>query len=171
MDKDNLILIGEIVSAVGIKGEVKVYTYSDNWSNYEEGASIYMQSDKETRLVKIEGQRFQKGLPVIKIKGILDRNEAELLVSNKLFIDANNLEELPEDTFYIRDLIGCKINEIKDGYIGELIDITQNTGQDLYKVKTENNKELYIPAVKEFIRKVDLQNKVIYIELIPGFME
>ena len=171
MKEDNFILIGKVVSAVGIKGEVKVYTYSDNWDNYKQDNSVYIGDDKNIDLIKIESLRIQKGLPIIKFEKVADRTQAEKLVSFNLFVDMDNLDELPEGTYYIRDLIGCEVHDLNEGPIGKIEDVSQNAAQDLYKIRTKTGKEIYVPAVKEFVKKIDMETRIINIELITGFME
>ena len=171
MNKEEFILIGEIVTAVGIKGEVKIYSYSNNESNYLKNTSLFIDNNKNIRAIKIEDTRIHKGLPIIKFDGIDNRDDAELMVGNKLYIKSDNLGELPENTYYIKDLMGCVVYDNNNEIIGEITDVLQNSAQDLYKIKTKGGKEILIPVVKEFVKRIDIDEKSIYVDLIPGFLE
>ncbi|MBK5253807.1 MAG: 16S rRNA processing protein RimM [Peptostreptococcaceae bacterium] len=165
------IKIGEIVSAVGIKGEVKIYNFSDVPDRFESDVSIYLGTRENNSKMTIDSIRYQKNMPVVRINGTTDRNEAEKLIGKEIFISESSLGELPEDTFYVRDLVGVLVYDKELGLIGEVVDVLQNTAQDLYKVKTKEGKEVFIPAVKEFVLSVDIEQKRIDVSLIPGFME
>lgn len=101
------IKIGKIVNAVGLKGEVKVYNYSDSVDIYETTDSVYI-GDK---LVKIENVRTQKNVVILKLAGISDRNGAEAAKGNELYITEADLPELPDGQYYVRDLIGMDVKE------------------------------------------------------------
>ena len=96
--------VGKIVNAVALKGEVKVYTYS-NPERYEEIKEIYV----ENKPHKIEKVRFQGNTVILKLSGIDDRNAAEACKGKEIYIAESELPALPEDTYYIRDLIGMDV--------------------------------------------------------------
>ena len=161
------IKIGKIVNAVGLKGEVKVYHYSDYKERFEELDQIWIGGRKVT----IEGVRYMKDMVILKLAGVSDRNGAEALKEQEVFIDESMLRVLPEDTYYVKDLIGMEVTSQKEGRIGILTDVIQNSSQDLYEVTTEDGRKIFIPAVEEFIRDIDCQNRKITVELIEGLLE
>jgi len=165
------IKIAKIVNAVGLKGEVKVYNYSDDRERFEKLEEVIV-SGKTESVRKILGVRYQGNMVILKLEGVSDRNAAEALKEYDVYITEDDLRELPEDTFYVRDLIGMKvIDDGEYGEIGILRDVIQNTSQDIYAVRTEAGKDVLIPAVKEFIREVDMEKRVIRTTLIPGFID
>lgn len=161
------IKIGKIVNAVGLKGEVKVYHFSDYKERFEELDYLLIQGQK----VSIEGVRYMKDMVILKLAGVSDRNGAEALKEQEVFIDESMLRELPADTYYIKDLIGMEVVSLDEGRIGVLSDIIQNSSQDLYEVLTNEDRKIYIPAVEEFIREIDCQNRKITVKLIEGLLE
>ena len=165
------IKIAKIVNAVGLKGEVKVYNYSDDRERFEKLEEVIV-SGKTESVRKILGVRYQGNMVILKLEGVSDRNAAEALKEYDVYITEADLRELPEDTFYVRDLIGMKvIDDGEYGEIGILRDVIQNTSQDIYAVRTEAGKDVLIPAVKDFIREVDMEKRVIRTTLIPGFID
>ena len=160
------ILIGKIVSAVGLKGEVKVYNYSDRPDIYEDTESIYV----DDVLMRVRSVRTQKNMVILGLEGIDDRNAAEKARGSELFVTEDDLPELPEGEYYIRDLIGMEA-VLEDGSrLGEVTDVIQNTAQDIFEVKTDEGKQVLIPAVDAFLRRFDDENRIIEVELIPGFI-
>lgn len=164
------IKIGQIVNAVALRGEVKIYNYSDS-ERFEELDTVILANRKQSKEYKIENVRYQKNMVIVKFKGVNDRNQAEALKDYEVFITEEDLKELPEDTFYIRDLIGCMVKDLEtDKVIGKISDVLQNTAQDLYQVELEGGKQVFIPAVAQFVKNVNIEEKLVEVSLIPGFL-
>ncbi len=161
--------IGKIVSAVGIGGEVKVYNYSDYKERFSELQYIYLHGSDEK--VKIISARYMKNMPILKLYGVYDRNKAQSLRNTAIYIDSSQLRELPEDTYYIKDMIGMAVRTTAGETIGILSDVIKGAAQDLYEVKMENGKTILIPAVGEFIKNISLDKKTVEVELIEGLID
>lgn len=161
------ILIGKVVNAVGIKGELKVYNYSDSDEIYRNTPLIYL----EDKLYKIQSVRVQKGMIVLKLKGIDDRNEAELVKGKELFITDADLPELEEGVFYVRDLIGMNVITENGEKIGEVNDVIQNTAQDIFEVRTQDDKLVLIPKVDQFVINIDGDTRTVTVRLIEGILD
>ena len=155
--------IGKIVTAVGIKGEVKFYSFSDDPMKLAEIEYIYVGKNKTKYDV-------EKGnTAALKLIGIDTRNDAELLKDKFCYIDECMLADLDEGEYYIKDLIGLEVFDAKDNsLVGVLDDVIQNTAQDIYLIKTEEGSEILVPAVKEFIKDIDVVAGRIYINFIEG---
>lgn len=161
------ILIGKVVNAVGIKGEIKVYNYSDSDEIYRNTPLIYL----EDKLYKIQNVRVQKGMIVLKLKGIDNRNEAELVKGQELFITDADLPELEEGVFYVRDLIGMNVITENGEKIGEVNDVIQNTAQDIFEVRTQDDKLVLIPKVDQFVINIDGDTRTVTVRLIEGILD
>lgn len=166
------IKIGKIVNAVALRGEVKVYHYSDYKERFEELEHILVENKGKYEEYEIQGVRYQKNMAILKLKGVDDRNRAEALKERDIYITEEDLRELPEDTFYVRDLIGCRVlNEETGAEIGTIKDVLQNSAQDIYRIELTNGKEAMIPVVGEFVKEVCIEEKYVKIHLIPGFID
>lgn len=171
-DDNTMVNIGRLTSAVGLKGEIKVLTYAEDSENLHEGTVLYMEKGGTITTAEVTGIRFQKNRPVIRLENVTDRNGAEALRNMEIYISEEDLEELPEGEYYIRDLIGCEVYDRASGRtLGKVDDVLQNTAQSVYRVLDENGKEILIPAVEAFEREIDPERGVIEVELIPGFLE
>lgn len=161
------IKIGKIVNVVGLKGEVKVYNYSDSAEIYETTGSVYVGD----RLIRIEKVRLQKNMVVLKLEGISDRNGAEAVRGKDIFITEDDLPDLPRGQYYVRDLIGMDVTDEKDGLIGSVTDVLQNTAQDIFEVGLPNGKRIMIPNVDEFVLDIAPEKGEIRVRLIEGMMD
>lgn len=161
------IIIGKIVNAVGLKGEVKVYNYSDSSERYLRLDRILVDDEPFT----IENVRSQKNMIILKLEGIDDRNRADMMRGKEVAITEEDLDELPKDTFYIRDLINMQVVDVEsDKLLGYIRNVIQNTAQDIYEVETPEGKIFMVPAVKEFVKDIDIENKRVCINLIEGML-
>ena len=161
------IKIGKIVNAVGLKGEVKVYNYSDSEEVYERTPEIYAGDI----LLKVQNVRMQKNMVILKLSGSDDRNAAEAAKGTELFITEADLPELPEGQFYIRDLIGMEVEEQGGSFHGVVTDVLQNTAQDIFEVKRDDGKTVLIPKVDAFVQKIDGKERLITVTLIEGLTD
>lgn len=171
-EKMEKIKIGQIVNAVALRGEVKIYNYSDYKERFEELDTVILEKGRTSKEYKIENVRYQKNMVIAKFKGVNDRNQAEALKDYDVMITEEDLRELPEDTFYIRDLIGCSVVDLNsETKVGVIKDVLQNTAQDIYQVETSEGKEVLIPAVAQFVKNVKIDEKIVEVTLIPGFLD
>ena len=179
-ETEELINIGKIGSSVGLRGEVRVTLYAQDSGNLKEGKVLLLKhagkktaSDEEagTKL-KCTSVRRQKDRPVIRLEGITDRNAADELRGMEIYIHEEQLEELPEGEHYVRNLVGSRVIDLASGTeIGHLNDVIQNTAQSILDVETPEGKQVLIPAVDAFLRRIDEESGIIEVELIPGFLE
>lgn len=162
------IRIGRIASAVGLKGQVKAFSYSDSVERYGELDRVII----EDREYGIENVRYHKGAAVLKLKGVDDRDASEAMKGKDVFITEKDLKELPKGVYYVRDLIGMEVTDHESGgKIGVIKDVIQNAAQDIYAIELPGGGESLIPAVSEFIKEVDLKARRVRVKLIAGMAD
>ncbi|MBN2878942.1 MAG: 16S rRNA processing protein RimM [Clostridia bacterium] len=153
MNKDTF-LLGVIVKAQGIKGEVKVKPYTDTPDVLCRIKSVIINNEP----MYIDKARCDRTMAYIKLKGIEDRDQAEAMKGLELSVDKKEAPALPEGRYYVDDLIGCTALDDEGAEIGKLIDVIQNSANDVYVIKNEKG-EILIPALKSVIKSVDIQKK------------
>lgn len=165
------VLIGQIVNVHGIKGEVKIYPYTDDLENLSEKLkNIFLDENMDGECYKISC-RIQKGMLLCKISGVDTIEQAQKLRGKYVYIDEKNLDKLEEDNYYVKDLLGLDIIDINTNSLFGKLEYIYNTGaNDVYEVITQDNKKVYLPAIKQVIKKVDIKNKKIYIEIMKGLI-
>ncbi len=163
----DLIKLGKITAPVGIKGEVRVFPYTDEMTRFSDMEELLLKGVK----TRIEEVRYQKNMVILKLKGIDDRNAAEALRDIELMLDEDDLWEMPEDTYLIKDLIGMEAADEQGRVIGTLTDVTSGAAQDLYTISMPDGRSFLLPAVKEFVLKVDKDSKRMTVRLIEGLTD
>ena len=182
----DLILIGEIVGAVGIKGQVKAKVYSDSPERFKDFSHIVLVKGNAEKAslesymgTGIESVRNQGKMAVLKLEGTDTRNDAEELVGFGIYIEEDQLESLPDGSYYVKDIIGLTVLDDMGETVGTVKDVIQNGPHDIYvialkdeKPVTENKsaQDVMVPAVKEFIKEVDIENGNITIRFIEGML-
>ena len=161
------ILIGKITSAVGLKGEVNVYNYSDSVEIYENTPEIFVDDER----MKVLGVRTQKNMVILRLAGIDDRNAAEKARGREIFVTEEDLPELPEGEYYVRDLIGMTVVTTDGETLGEVSDVIQNTAQDLFEVRMDSGRKVLIPRVDAFVKDIDAQQRRICVQLQEGLLD
>ena len=167
-DQSELVNIGRVTSAVGLKGEVKI---SGDSENLKEGKVLLLRRGKQEIEAACKSVRYQKSTAVVRFDGIADRNAAEELRGYEVFLRATDLDELPEGQHYVMDIIGYSVYDKASGEtVGTLRDVIQNTAQNILDIETSDGRQIMIPAVDAFMRGIDDENEIIEVELIPGFL-
>ena len=163
-------IVGKIIGSHGIRGEMKIYPYTDDVKRFDKLKIAYIGDDKLK--VHVGGVKYHKNLVVLKTKEYDDINQILHFKDSNLYIDDKDRVVLPENHFFIYDLIDSRVYDKDQTLIGVLIDVLQGASNDVYVVKNqETNKEYLIPAVKEFIVSIDVATKEIIIDPIEGMLE
>ena len=162
--------IGQIVNTNGLKGVVKVNPFTDDISKFEDLKYVYIQLKNELKKVKIEQVRYNKNQVLLKLEGIDSIEEAEKYRNFNLKTEKERQEDLGEDTYYIVDLIGLDVYSDKNEYLGKIEDVFPTGSNDVYVVKDNLGKQILIPAIADVVKEVDLKNKKMTINLIPGLI-
>ena len=149
---------GEIVSTHGIRGEMKVYPWSD-------GPEFLVDFDRvriENKVYKVESCRIQKTCNLLKLEGIETVEEAQRMRGKTVEVFR---EDAPADLIVVSELIGMKV--IADGAeIGHIADVLDYPGNKVYVIEGEH--QYMVPAVKQFILSTDMENNVMEIQIIEG---
>ena len=162
--------IGQIVNTSGLKGEIKIKPFTDDITKFNNFKTIYVSIKKELKEFEVEKVRFSKNMVFLKLKGIESIEEAENYRNLYLKIKRDKDEKLEEDTYYIVDILGCKVYTDEQKELGEVIDVFSTGSNDVYVVKDELGKQILLPAIKDVIKNVDIENKLITVHLMEGLI-
>ena len=170
----DFIEIGEIAGAHGVKGYVKVNPFTDFPERFKKMKSAVIEKNNGTfGNYAIEDVIFHKNMVLIKFGNINNMDEAGELKGCKIVTEKKDLIKLPEDSYYIFDLIGCDVFEESE-YLGKVTDIIETGSNDVYVVKKGGdggNGELLIPALAWVVINVDVESKKIQVKLPKGLRE
>lgn len=162
--------IGQIVNTFGIKGVVKVNPFTNDISQFEKMQSILV--DKKGNLIEmqIEEVKHSKNQILLKLKGIETIEEAEKYRNCYLKLPREKAKELPKDTYFIADLIGLEVYSEEGILLGKVDDIYNSGASDIYEIKNELGKQILLPATKEVIKQIDLEQEKIIVHLLKGLV-
>jgi 16S rRNA processing protein RimM len=173
-EKAEPIEMGKFGAVYGIKGWLKVHSYTDDPESIFEYKPLLMESKGQLREVTItDWKRHNKGF-VAKVAGFDVREEAQTLVGAALFVESNHLPVL-EDDFYWRDLVGCQVKTDKGYDLGVVTEMMETGSNDVLVVKANSNdafgqKERLIPFIEQqVISNVDITSKLITVNWEPDF--
>lgn len=162
--------IGQIVNTNGLKGLVTVNPFTDDITRFEDLETVYILYHNELIKMTIEDVKYKKNQVLLKFKGIDTIEEAEKYRECYIKIDRKDAVELPKDTYFIADLLGLEVFTSDNRLLGKIDDVFQTGSNDVYVVKDEKGKQILLPAISDVVKKVDLENKKIIIELIEGLI-
>ena len=162
--------IGQIVNTFGIKGQIKVKPFTDDIKRFDNLKEVYVEKNNTKKEYEIEEVKYHKDMVLIKFKGIETVEQAEKLKNSYVTISRDSAEELEEDRYYIVDLLGLEVYTDEQILLGILEDIFNTGSNDIYVVKSSDGKQILLPAIKDVVKNIDIENKKIIVHIIPGLI-
>jgi 16S rRNA processing protein RimM len=158
-DNETFTRVGQIVSVFGLKGQVKVLPLTDFLDRFAKGSRLRLKEQWVT-IDEVNDVRIPL---VIKFSGVDTIDQAEELRGSYLEASASNKPKLEKDEYFTQDLLGLTVETTDGEVLGKIDDVIAAPAHDLLKIG-----EMLIPAVKAFVKKVDIKGQKITVELIPG---
>ena len=165
---EQFLKVGVITSVHGIRGEVKVFPTTDDPRRFKKCKEVWIDPEQGKRRMEIEHVKFFKQFAIIKFKGFENPDEIMPYKGKELYVTRENAVPLGENEYYIADLIGIQVFDEEGTLLGGLEDVIETGANDVYVVAKEGEEELLIPAIKDCVKNVDLENRVMTIFLMPG---
>ena len=162
--------LGNIVKTIGLKGEVKVFSTTNlARRRYVKGNIVFLGSLENLKKFTIKSYRkIDNNFDAVSFEEINNINDAEDLLKMDIFVEkANNV--LKENEFFYVDLENCELYN-NGKIIGNVLKVEEFPAQITLKCVSKNNKELMVPFNDFFIKKIDIDNKIIEINLIEGML-
>ena len=165
------ITIGKIVNTQGRNGDMRVIPLTDFPERFAAMDEVLVELQGVRKAYKIERTYSHKTFIIIKFAGIDDINDGEKLKNALLVIPEEELTPLPENSFYIFDIVGMHVYTQEGRHLGEISQVLQTGANDVFIVESESRRPLLIPALKEVVRRVDQQSKRMTVCLPEGLEE
>jgi len=170
-DSAGLLAVGRIVKAFGIKGELVVQPLTDKPARFRNLKRVFVGKDagsvSDVRVGRVHVE--PRGVRLC-IEGVADRTAAERLVGSLLFVDERNRIKIPSGTYFVHDIVGLAVHDESGKRIGSVREVLRLPGHDVYVLDCEG-REVMVPAVKEFVRAIDLESGTMTVRLIEGMLE
>ena len=168
---DDLLQIGTITSTHGIRGEVKVFPMTDDNKRFKKLKDCFIEYRNELLPMTCKSAKFFKNMVILGFEGYDNINDIEKYKQCKLYVDRAHAVKLQKDEFFIADLIGLSVETEEGKALGTLTEIIPTGANDVYVVTNSHKKELLIPAIRECIKNIDLNNQKITVVLMKGMEE
>lgn len=166
-----LYAVGVVAKVFGVKGEVKVHSYSRSLKEFEELGSVLVGKNEEEAVLREIEQVVERGSGIyIKFREISDRNASELLIGHFLFVEESQRRRLASGEYFVDDIVGLEVRDGRKNLLGVVKDVMSYPAHDVYVVHAVGV-DVMVPAVREIIRAVDLKNRTMIIDPPEGLFE
>ena len=165
------VAVGIITSTHGVRGEVKVYPTTDDPRRFRRLKEVVLDTGKEKMNLEIEGVKFFKQFVILKFKGLDNINDIEKYRQKSLYVTRKNAVRLQRDEYFIADLIGLKVQDEDGKELGTVKDVIETGANDVYEVEMADGKSLLLPAIKQCILNVDVENGTMQVHVLEGLLD
>jgi 16S rRNA processing protein RimM len=166
-----MIAVARITKSVGLKGEVVVSILGEHLERLSDVKRVAVgKTTAETQILTIEAVAIRNGRTVVKFSDVESRNEADALKNLWLFVDDEQSVRPGAGSYFVHDIIGLAVESDDGRVLGTLKDVANLPAGDVWIVETREG-DVMIPAVKEFVRNVDLKRGKIVIHVIEGLVK
>lgn len=167
---EQLLQVGVISSTHGVRGEVKVFPTTDDVKRFKRLKKVILDTGKEQLPLEIEGVKFFKQFVILKFRGIDNINDIEKYKGKSLLVDREHAVKLKKDEYFIADMIGMDVFTEDGELFGALKDVMETGANDVYIIEMSDGKEVLVPAIKQCILDVDIENRKMVIHLLEGLV-
>ena len=167
---EDFLRVGVISSTHGVRGEVKVFPTTDDVTRFRQLKKVYLDTGREMLPLEIQNVKFFKQFAILKFKGIDNINDIEKYRGKSLMIDRVDAVDLDEDEYFIADMIGMKVCTEDGSEFGTLKDVMETGANDVYIIDSLEHGEVLIPAIRECILDVDMDEERMTIHLMEGLV-
>lgn len=168
---EELLQVGIITSPHGVAGEVKVFPTTDDAKRFKKLKRAILDTGKEKMDLEVCQVKFSKQMVILKFKEFQNINEVERFRGKPLFVTRENAVKLAKDEYFIADMIGMRVVSTEGEDLGILADVIQTGANDVYVAEKAGCPQLLLPAIKECIRSVDMEQGEITVYLMPGLRD
>ncbi|KOY51043.1 ribosome maturation factor RimM [Polaribacter dokdonensis] len=171
MRKEECFYLGRIVTKYSFKGEVVIKLDTDEPELYKNMESVYVEFGSNLVPFFIEKSSLHKGNQLrVQFEDVYSEEEADSILKCGIYLPLDLLPKLSGDKFYFHEVIGFNVLDANYGDVGKIVHINDKAAQPLFEIDN-NGKEVFIPMIDDFIKKVDRANKTIEVETPEGLIE
>jgi len=171
MRKEDCFYLGKIVTKYSFKGEVVIKLDTDEPELYKNMESVYVDFGNNLVPFFIDKSSLHKGNQLrVQFEDVYSEEEADSILKCGIYLPLDLLPKLVGDKFYFHEVIGFTVIDINFGEVGSIVHINDKAAQPLFEIDREG-KEIFIPMIDDFIKKVDRENKQIQVETPEGLIQ
>ncbi|MDG1397443.1 MAG: ribosome maturation factor RimM [Polaribacter sp.] len=171
MRKEDCFYLGKIVTKYSFKGEVVIKLDTDEPELYKNMESVYVDFGNNLVPFFIDKSSLHKGNQLrVQFEDVYSEEEADSILKCGIYLPLDLLPKLDGDKFYFHEVIGFTVIDINFGEVGSIVHVNDKAAQPLFEIDREG-KEIFIPMIDDFIKKVDRENKQIQVETPEGLIQ
>jgi 16S rRNA processing protein RimM len=171
MRKEDCFYLGKIVTKYSFKGEVVIKLDTDEPELYKNMESVYVDFGNNLVPFFIDKSSLHKGNQLrVQFEDVYSEEEADSILKCGIYLPLDLLPKLDGDKFYFHEVIGFTVIDINFGEVGSIVHVNDKAAQPLFEIDREG-KEIFIPMIDDFIKKVDRENKQIQMETPEGLIQ
>jgi len=165
------VVVGQLGRTRGIHGEIYVIPDTDFPERFIGLSEIYIENRKQWETIKLASAEIISGKPVLRFENVNTPEDAARYTNRRIAVLKSNVVVLPEGSYYIYDLIGCKgIEENTEKLLGTIENVEQYPANDVYVVKISDGKMGLFPAIKQYVKSIDIPQRRVIVDP-AGFPE
>lgn len=168
---EDLLQIGALTKTHGVHGEVKVFPMTDDVARFKKLKAAIIDTGKEQVEVECESAKFFKQFAILKFKGFDTIESIEKYCGKGLFVTRENAVKLKKDEYFICDIIGLSVLDESDNRIGEVTDVITTGANDVYDIRLDDGRDFLLPAIKDCVLNVDMNERTIKIHILDGLLD
>ena len=168
---EDFLQVGIVTTTHGVGGEVKVFPTTDDPKRFKRLKEVLLDTGKEHRRLEIEHVKFFKQFVILKFKGLDNINDVERFRQHPLLVTRENAVRLGRDEYFIADLEGLQVRDEDGAPIGVLKSVMETGANDVYVIELTDGRELLLPAIKQCVLEVDVENGFIRIHILEGLLD
>ncbi len=165
-----MLLIGKIIGTRGLKGEVKIYPYTNAIDDFDRIDRVFLDADVN-RPLSIKKHRIQKNLLLAFFEEIDNIDDAEEIKNTEIYLSEEESNKfLSNDSYFYKDVIGFDVKDENGNPLGKIKAINTNSKQDVFIID-KDGKEWFLPNVKRFVKEVNLEKEEFIVDIIEGLID
>jgi len=169
VNKKNIVHIGTFGQPQGLKGEIKIIMFISSLESFK-NLRQYLKEDAESEWHFVKFRHVGNKL-IAMLEGYKDRDAALALKGKKIYSSRKNFPKTKNNEYYVIDLIGCEVINIKNQNLGIVVNIENFGASDLIEIENNLQKKIYIPIHDDNIVNVDIRKKIIIVDPILGVLD
>ncbi|HQO08678.1 MAG TPA: ribosome maturation factor RimM [Clostridiales bacterium] len=170
INPDDYIFVGKIGRTIGRDGSLTIVSYTSFPQRFKKMKTFFLTKEKKTPFELIAGKvEVTESRITVSFKDFDTEEKAKTLIGYRITVHKKDRVIPPKGTYFIEDLLSCEVFDLKGELIGKMKDVMEQSSNDIYVVD-HKGLEVLIPAVSQFIKDIDIENKRIKVSLIDGML-
>ncbi len=161
------LVVGRVRAPHGVRGELRIRILTDFPERFQEQAELWMGTPPQ--LVVVQRARVRGNEAWVKLVGFDDRNAVEGFRGSDVLIPLEQAMPLPEDTYYIHEIVGLEVWTDEGERLGVVSDVLSLPANDVYVVDADET-EIWLPAIEDVILEIDPEEGRMVVRLLPGLL-